>query len=374
MSIELSGGVSGLSFPAKTTFPTIGKNGGLKTINIDIKGKIDLPTGEATLNIQVIEPNFKVKIQGKRLRFPTREFRNPQLVLAKFGAVEGQASKPNQKINLNEIIEVKFVVQNTGVGTAENVSVLVENEQKGVMMLGVKESQDVTRKHPNFVRIEAGKYEAITYQYFVNSEFKGNNLEFRLRATEGRNKYGFSEKKLVPINAALSEEGEIIVVNPTPEDEAEGEVIFEDLPLDFSSYMPPPARSSYNVIAVTDLENKGVSQHIVENLNSYIESLVSGTKRYKLANRKELQKELNELKCQSSELFDQTQCFVKVGKKIGASQLLAGDVGKMGQTYQISLRLITMESSLYNSDSELCKECSEDDLFEAARALVSRMI
>ncbi len=173
MSIELSGGVSGLSFPAKTTFPTIGKNGGLKTINIDIKGKTDLPTGEATLNIQVIEPNFKVKIQGKRLRFPTREFRNPQLVLAKFGAVEGQASKPNQKINLNEIIEVKFVVQNTGVGTAENVSVLVENEQKGVMMLGVKESQDVTRKHPNFARIAAGKYEAITYQYFVNSEFKG---------------------------------------------------------------------------------------------------------------------------------------------------------------------------------------------------------
>ncbi len=146
------------------------------------------------------------------------------------------------------------------------------------------------------------------------------------------------------------------------------------MPLDFSSYLPPPARSSSNVIAVTDLENKGVSQHIVENLNSYIESLVSGTKQYKLANRKELEKELNELKCQSSELFDQTQCFMKVGKKIGASQLLAGDVGKMGQTYQISLRLITMETSLYNSDSELCKECSEDDLFEAARALVSRMI
>ena len=53
------------------------------------------------------------------------------------------------------------------------------------------------------------------------------------------------------------------------------------------------------------------------------------------------------LKAQDFNLSDQcnsAECAVQVGQLLGVSQMIAGDLGKLGSTYTIDLRLIDVES------------------------------
>ena len=126
-------------FPQFNAVPTIPKRGGEKTVEIQVRGTLDLPTATAALDIRLSESQFKLEIPGKRLRFETRQFQNPELVLANAAVLEGPAAVPNNRIDLNEMINLKFYVQNTGSGAAENVKVTVENSQVGVLWVGVCE-------------------------------------------------------------------------------------------------------------------------------------------------------------------------------------------------------------------------------------------
>ncbi len=229
VTANLTGFLKGLSFPNKTSFPTIPANGGEKTITIGIKGGLDLPTAEALLKIEVEEPNFKVKIQGKQLRIPTREFRSPELILAQYAVIENQSASPNRQIDINEMIDLKFAVQNVGQGNAENVEVVVENNQKGVMLLGVPQGNQLKREDPRFDQIESGKFKTLVYRYFVNSEFSDQELKFIIRSKERVGRFGFNETKTFPINTVLEEEGFIRNV-AAPEDDVPKDIIVEDIP------------------------------------------------------------------------------------------------------------------------------------------------
>ena len=254
VSVELLGvDVSqGLSFPASTKVPTIAKAGGEQVVEIPIIGEHALPTGMASLDIHVIEPQFKQKIRGKPLRFQTRAFRAPQLVMADVAVVEKQAATPNNRIDLNEMIDLKFYVQNRGVGAAEDVSVEVDIDQKGVVWLGVTNAEGTQRNPPKFSAIDAGEYELVTYSYLVNSEFTASELRFTIRTTERRGQYGFVETKTAAINTELEPLGQIAVL-PRDEDPAPERVQIEDLPdleIDVRKNIPETGMKNPKAIAV----------------------------------------------------------------------------------------------------------------------------
>ena len=254
VSVELLGvDVSqGLSFPASTKVPTIAKAGGEQVVEIPIIGEHALPTGMASLDIHVIEPQFKQKIRGKRLRFQTRAFRAPQLVMTDVAVVEKQAAAPNNRIDLNEMFDLKFYVQNRGVGAAEDVSVKVENDQKGVEWLGVTNAEGTKKISPKFSAIDAGEYELVTYSYFVNSEFTASELRFTIRTTERRGQYGFVETKTAAINTELEPLGQIAVL-PRDEDPAPERVQIEDPPdleIDVRKNIPETGMKNPKAIAV----------------------------------------------------------------------------------------------------------------------------
>ena len=254
VSVELLGvDVSqGLSFPASTKVPTIAKAGGEQVVEIPIIGKHALPTGMASLDIHVIEPQFKQKIRGKRLRFQTRAFRAPQLVMNDVAVVEKQAATPNNRIDLNEMIDLKFYVQNRGVGAAEDVSVEVDIDQKGVVWLGVTNAEGTQRNPPKFSAIDAGEYELVTYSYLVNSEFTASELRFTIRTTERHGQYGFVETKTAAINTELEPLGQIAAL-PRDEDPATERVQIEDLPdleIDVRKNIPKTGMKNPKAIAV----------------------------------------------------------------------------------------------------------------------------
>lgn len=227
--VELSSETPGLSFNEKTEFSTIAAQGGEQSVYIPIRGEISLPTGEALINIRIIEPNFKVEIQGKQLRFPIRELLTPELILAQYAVVEHTSANPNNHIDLNEMIELKFAVQNIGKGSAEDIELQVSNSQTGVMFLGVAQEDGLKRNHPKFDEIIAGKYKIINYRYFVNSEFTQEKLSFSIQAKEKYGKHGFNEIREFDVNKDLEEEGYIRTVS-IDEEPLQNEVLIEDIP------------------------------------------------------------------------------------------------------------------------------------------------
>lgn len=241
-----------ISFGTKNVFPTIAANGGIQTITVNLKASLELPSSMALIRLEVVEPNFKVKIQGKQLSVPTREFRKPELLLAKYAVIENQSASPNNQIDLNEMVDLQFAVQNVGQGDAENVSVLVENNQKGVMFLGVVKGQQLVREHPVYSTIASGKYETVTYRYFVNSEFSDPELKFSIKANERVGRFGFATPKTFAINTKLEETGFIRNI-AVAEQVNPGKVVIEDIPdfvVDVDTNIPTTSETRSNVYAL----------------------------------------------------------------------------------------------------------------------------
>lgn len=201
--VELSSDLQGLSFSPSISVPTIPKRDGETTVDIRITGGLDLPTATATLDIRLIDPNFKQK-HDKQFQFETWKFQNPKLALANVEFSEEESASPNGRIDLNEMFYLKFSVRNSGVGTVNNVAIKVENNQTGVRFLGIVGiGSQYLPEQPTFLMIDAGKYESVTYAYFVNSEFTDRALQFKISATERHGKYGFDKLERVQIGAAI---------------------------------------------------------------------------------------------------------------------------------------------------------------------------
>lgn len=211
---------------------SIAANGGTQTVSIPIKAKPEIQTGTASVSVEVFEPNFKVKVQGNPISFNTRKFRNPNLIVVKFAVVEYQSANPNNQVDINEMIEVKLAIQNTGQGAAENLKVDVTNNQNGVLYLGRAEGSGITQNKASFSQLAAGSYETLVYRFFVNSDFTASSLNFSIKASEKIGKYGVSESKSVPINTQLKAEGYIRQI--AVEEDALTDVILAQVP-DFVS-------------------------------------------------------------------------------------------------------------------------------------------
>ncbi|MBN2894059.1 MAG: caspase family protein [Bacteroidales bacterium] len=227
--VNLSTTTSGITLPAVVNFPIIPANNGKKTVTIDVTGQMSLKNTEATIKIDVVEPHFMVNIQGKQLKFTTKSFNKPDLILAQYAIIENQSANPNNQIDINEILELKLIVQNIGQGNAEKINIDVINNQSGVMFLGVMENGQLIRQNPIFSEINAGKYVTIIYRYFVNSEFTDSELKFTIKAKDNSGLYGFTEIKSFAINKELEESGFIHKVDNTNENENE-HVIIENIP------------------------------------------------------------------------------------------------------------------------------------------------
>jgi Caspase domain len=280
VEVQLSSLNTGLNYPTKTKIPIIEKGGGIKIISLQISGSPDLPDGKAQIDIRVIEPHFKVKIIGKRLNFATRKLKTPELILAKYAVVENLSAHPNNQVDINEMVDLKFAVQNIGIGDAETIAIKVDNEQKGVMHLGVVDDQKIVHQHPRFAQIGTGKYEPVIYRYFINSEFTDEKLHFTIKANEKRNKYGFKEKISVAINKTLKEEGFIRHIEIEKE-APEQDVVIEDIPeyvVDIETDLPPSEMKNKDGIAVVignqDYRNTDNVEYAINDANSIKKYLI----------------------------------------------------------------------------------------------------
>jgi TolB-like protein len=106
-------------------------------------------------------------------------------------------------------------------------------------------------------------------------------------------------------------------------------------------------------IAVMDLSAAGVAETDAQVITSRLRTDLFNTKKYIVLERDKVNEVLNEQGFQQS-MCTTNECVVEVGKLIGVQQMVAGEIGKVGNLFTITIRLIDVENG------EVLKTATED--------------
>ena len=106
-------------------------------------------------------------------------------------------------------------------------------------------------------------------------------------------------------------------------------------------YLPPPETPTN--IAVVDFTGNNVSSGEVRALTDRLRIELFNTKYFKVIEREMMEEILTE------QGFQQTgcatdECMVRVGKLIGVEQIVGGSISKVGRTYSVSSRIVSVET------------------------------
>lgn len=121
--------------------------------------------------------------------------------------------------------------------------------------------------------------------------------------------------------------------------------------------------SNNKSIAILDFENNtGIVSH--DNLKKALaDTLTNGLSKYQsltIVERTRLKDAMNELKLGQSGFISQ-ESAVKIGKTAGSQYVILGSLSKIGDTFEISLRLVDIESSKIISAKSI--RCFEEEMF-----------
>ncbi|MCB9495907.1 MAG: DUF2380 domain-containing protein [Fibrobacteria bacterium] len=125
-----------------------------------------------------------------------------------------------------------------------------------------------------------------------------------------------------------------------------------------------PTTPRIPMIAVTNLQAQGVSASdaavFTESLGDVL--LRSGTVR--VMERSQMDKILAEQGFQSSGACDTAECAVQIGRLLGIDQIVVGSVGKVGETYSLSVRLVDVATGEVSRSSRRIHRGAIDDVLE----------
>jgi len=97
-------------------------------------------------------------------------------------------------------------------------------------------------------------------------------------------------------------------------------------------------------IAIIDFDGINVSENDAKALTQRLTSEMISLELYQVLERSEMKRLLNEQKFQYSGCVD-TRCAVDIGKMLGAKYMVIGSISKLGKSYSLDARLISVESS-----------------------------
>jgi len=106
-------------------------------------------------------------------------------------------------------------------------------------------------------------------------------------------------------------------------------------------------------IAILELEGKNVSQTEASILSDKLRVELYKTEKFNIIERGQMDEILEEQGFQQTGCFSD-ECIVEVGRLIGVEQIIAGSIGKVGDIYFISIRLISVsQGTIINNVEEM---------------------
>ena len=95
-------------------------------------------------------------------------------------------------------------------------------------------------------------------------------------------------------------------------------------------------------IAVFDFENNGLDSFAVKQISTRLESELVKTGKFKVIERGKIDQLLKEQKFQMSDNVEET--IIEIGMFLGAQEIVYGSIGKIGNYYTISAKLVNVTS------------------------------
>lgn len=104
------------------------------------------------------------------------------------------------------------------------------------------------------------------------------------------------------------------------------------------------AESTLPTLAVNLLEARGINVDEAATLTDVLRNELINTRKYVVMERDQMEQILKEQGFQQSGACSDQACLVEIGQLLGAQQLVAGSIGKVGRAYSINIRIISVQS------------------------------
>ena len=116
-------------------------------------------------------------------------------------------------------------------------------------------------------------------------------------------------------------------------------------------------------IAVLDLDvTKGIPEEAIISLSDLLREQLWKTGRFRVVDRNNMERVLKEQGFQLSDCTS-TECAVQVGRLLGVSKMVTGNVTKLGRTYVITAQMTNVETGeIEKMASDRCPGCEVDQL------------
>ena len=127
-------------------------------------------------------------------------------------------------------------------------------------------------------------------------------------------------------------------------------------------------------VAVLEFRTSGVSQVEAQTITDNFITELSKSSKYKIVERQQVNLILKEQGFQSSGSCDQENCEVEIGRLLGVSKVFVGSIGKLGNTYTLSVNLVSVESGeIEKSEKELFSGQIDGLLYTAIPTLANKI-
>ena len=143
----------------------------------------------------------------------------------------------------------------------------------------------------------------------------------------------------------------------------------DDRPLSTTN-VSRPCTNSLGSIAVATLNPISIDSAESETLTEIIRSSVVDSRCFRVLSTSDMQTILKQQSFQRSEVCDDTQCMVEMGRVLSVAYVLGGSVGKIGETYSLVLRLVSVESGELIASSRRAHAGKKDDLVSIVEQMV----
>ena len=175
--------LQGLSFPASTDVPNIPKEGGKTNVLIKISGSYKLPDAKGKIEVSLSVPALDKTFHGAPISLETRKLVTAKLSLEDFKAepVRKGSKSSNNRIHIQETIDLTFHVNNESKVSAENVEVKVENDQPGVKWLTLEPNTE-SKTEISISKLGPDQSKEVTFRCHTNDDFKDDELRLTIKA------------------------------------------------------------------------------------------------------------------------------------------------------------------------------------------------
>ena len=134
-------------------------------------------------------------------------------------------------------------------------------------------------------------------------------------------------------------------------------------------YIPPPPENP-SFIAVVDFIGNNVTESDCKALTDRLRSELFNTKYYKVIEREMMDKIMEEQKFQNSGCVTDV-CIVEIGEMIGVGKIVGGSISKVGSTYSVSSRIVSVETGKILKSATYDHKGEIDELLTNGMRMVS---